>query len=270
MRHSTYVQTHEKGDGFHPRMGRRAKVFTWVAVLALIGVAGFLYLRSDAFDLKRVAVEGNTVVSDAEIQNLLPMGENLFSLDSGEVAQRLSRHPYLAEVQIDKVYPDKLVVRVTERTPACYLAEGPLQLLAGNGTVLPLFGVGDARRVDGAVFDLPVVTGYEVERKGELEPYSDGVILAACGLCAEMQRQALPLLDELVEIRPHADHLEGLLADGARVLFPLESAPSTLAALQAVYTRERQCGFTELDARYSRQVISRHRTGSEMESVTRP
>ena len=76
-----------------------------------------------------------------------------------------------------------------------------------------------------------------------------------------MQRQALPLLDELVEVRPHADHLEGLLADGTRILFPLECAPSTLAALQAVYTRERQVGFTELDARYESQIISRHRTG---------
>jgi hypothetical protein len=255
MRRSTYIQNPETGDGFHPRMGRRAKVFVWVAVLALAGVAAFLYLRSDAFNLKRVTVEGNSVVSDAEIQSLLPMGENLFSLDTDELASRLDRHPYLAEVRLEKVYPDRLVVRVGERTPACYLAEGPLQLLAGNGTVLPLVGE------DGAVFDLPVVTGYEVARKGELETYSDGVLLDACRLCAEMQRQALPLFDELVELRPHADHLEGLLADGGRVLFPLESAPSTLAALQAVYTRERQSGFTELDARYDRQIISRHRAG---------
>ena len=252
----------EKGDGFHPRMGLRARVFTWVAVLALIGVALFLYMRSDAFDLKRVEVEGNAVVTDAEIQSLLPMGENLFSLDTDDLAARLSRHPYLGKVRIEKVYPDELVIRVSERTPACYLAEGTLQLLAGNGTVLPLAGEGTAQgAADGTVFDLPVVTGYSVERKGELEPYEDGLVLAACGLCAEMQRQALPLFDELVEIRPHADHLVGLLADGARILFPLESAPSTLAALQAVYTRERQRGFTELDARYSRQIISRHRTG---------
>ncbi len=269
MRHSTYIQDREKTDGFHPHMGRRAKVFIWVAVLALLGVATFLYLRSDAFALKRVAVEGNVVVSDAEITDLLPLGENLFSLDTDALAARLSRHPYLADVQVDKVYPDKLVIRVTERTPACYLAEGPLQLLAGNGTVLPLggglrptcVGEGETGSGDGTVFDLPVVTGYEVERKGELEFYSDEVILAACGLCAEMQRQALPLFDELVEIRPQADYLEGLLADGARILFPLENVPSTLAALQAVYTRERQSGFTELDARYARQIISRHRTG---------
>ncbi|MCX7022602.1 MAG: FtsQ-type POTRA domain-containing protein [bacterium] len=264
-------QNQDKGDGFHQALSRRAnrakratppaKRVTWVAVLAFIGVAGFLYLRSDAFGLKQVAVEGNTVVTDAQIQSLLPMGENLFSLDTDEIVQRLSRHPYLAQVQIDKVYPDKLVVRVIERTPACYLAEGPLQLLAGNGTVLPMYGESEAGRGDGAVFDLPVVTGYEVVRKGELEPYEDAVILAACGLCAEMQRQALPLYDELVEIRPHTDHLEGLLADGTRVLFPLETAPSTLAALQAVYTRERQGGLTELDARYERQIISRYRTG---------
>ena len=260
-----HIQT-ERSDPSPHKMGRRARIFTWVAVLALIGVALFLYMRSDAFDLKRVEVEGNAVVTDAEIQSLLPMGENLFSLDTDNLAARLSRHPYLGKVLIEKVYPDELVVRVCERTPACYLAEGTLQLLAGNGTVLPrryhLAGEGTAQ---GAVFDLPVVTGYSVERKGELEPYDDGLILAACGLCAEMQRQALPLFDELVEIRPHADHLEGQLADGARILFPLESAPSTLAALQAVYTRERQRGvgntFTELDARYSRQIISRHRTG---------
>jgi hypothetical protein len=253
-RHSPFIQDPDKKDGFHSTLGRRAKVFIWVAGLALAGVAVFLYLRSDAFALKRVAVEGNTVVSDAEITGLLPLGENLFSLDTDALAQRLSRHPYLARAQVEKVYPDKLVVRVTERTPACYLAEGPLQLLAGNGTVLPLAG-------DGSVFDLPVVTGYAVGRMGELETYSDGAVLAACGLCAEMQRQALPLFDELVEIRPQADYLEGLLADGARILFPLDSAPSTLAALQAVYTRERQTVFTELDARYERQIISRHRTG---------
>jgi hypothetical protein len=265
MRHASYIQAPENYGGFHARMGRRAKLFTSVALVALAGVALFLFLRSDVYDLERVAVEGNAVVSDAEITSLLPVGENLFSLDPDAVASRLSRHPYIAGAHLEKVYPDKLIVRVNERTPACWLAEGPLQLLAGDATVLPVYRNRNLppTKGDGAVmiagFDLPVITGYAVERTGELERYSDDLLRAACELCAEMQRQALPLFDELVEVRPHPDHLEGLLADDRRILFPLMTPPAKLAALQAVYTRERHRGFTELDARYERQIVSRNR-----------
>ncbi len=277
MKHTKYIQSPERNeakrvmprqnDGFHSRMGRQKKLFTTVAVVAFIGVAVFLYLRSDIYDLKRVAIEGNAVVSNQEIMNLLPLGENLFSLDLDGIASRLGRHPYIERFYLEKVYPDKLLVRVNERTPACWLAEGSLQLLAGDSTVLPVYETqiipnttgNDAVMIAG--FDLPVITGYEVDRRDELERYSDSLIQAASELCAEMQRQALPLFDELIEIRPHADHLEGLLTDSSRILFPLNISPAKLAALQAVYTRERQNGFIELDARYSRQIISRNPPG---------
>ncbi|MCK4593683.1 FtsQ-type POTRA domain-containing protein [bacterium] len=265
MKHTKYIQPPERNDGFHSRMGRRAKLFTTVAVVALSGVAVLLYLRSDVYDLKRVAICGNAVVSSPEIMNLLPLGENLFSLDLDGVASRLGRHPYIASVFLQKVYPDKLIVRVNELSPACWLAEGPLQLLAGNGTVLPVYQTQILPHTKGddavtiAGFDLPVITSYTVDRRGELERYSDSIVRAASELCAEMQRQALPLFDELIEIRLTRDHLEGLLTDSSRILFPLNVSPAKLAALQAVYTRERQNGLIELDARYSRQIISRNR-----------
>lgn len=264
MRHAEYIQTPEKKDGFFPRMSRRARLFSVVAVVALIGVAVLLYMRSGVYALERVAIEGNALITNTEIELLLPLGENLFSLDTEALSSKLTHHPYIAEAYLEKVYPDKLIVRVNERTPVCWLAEGPLQLLDDNGTVLPIRALekhpetNENNAVKTAGFDLPVITGYAVERRGELERYDDEAIRAACELCAEMQRQALPLFDELIEIRPRDDHLEGLLTDSSRILFPLNVSPAELAALQAVYTRERRNGLIELDIRYERQIISRN------------
>ncbi|HDR06770.1 MAG TPA: FtsQ-type POTRA domain-containing protein, partial [Candidatus Coatesbacteria bacterium] len=96
--------------GRSPARLSRAKLFTALAIACALGVAVFLHLRSDAYSLARLAVSGNVVVSSDEVRALMPMGENLFWLDTGELAARLERHPFLAEVHLEKQYPDKLLV----------------------------------------------------------------------------------------------------------------------------------------------------------------
>ncbi|MCD4733364.1 FtsQ-type POTRA domain-containing protein [bacterium] len=238
--------------GFFARIGRGFSILLILGVFAAIALAVVLYLRGERFDLRRTAIEGNAVVSDEEIKKLLPLGENLFDIDTDELETELGQHPYLSAAVVEKQYPDKLLVVVSERTPALWLAEGPLQLLAGDGTALP-------KQLDesGGGFDLPVLTGYEIERVAPLERYDDPAILAACRLCSEMQHQALPFFDELVELQIRRNHLRGVLASGAVIRFAEQTDPAVLTALQAAYNRELNEGFNEMDTRYAGQIVAR-------------
>lgn len=252
MRKSAVNDNSPAERGFFARIGRGFSILLVLGVFVLVTLAVVLYLRGERFDLRRTAIEGNAVVSDAEIKSLLPLGGNLFDTDTEELEAELGRHPYLSAAVVEKQYPDKLLVIVSERTPALWLAEGPLQLLAGDGTALP-------KQLDesGGGFDLPVLTGYEVERVAPLERYDDSAILAACRLCSEMQHQALPFFDELVELQIRRDHLLGLLTSGAVIRFAEQTDPAVLTALQAVYSRELSSGFRELDTRYVGQIVAR-------------
>ena len=172
--------------------------------------------------------------------------------DTEELANLLEIHPFIQRAVIEKEYPDKLVVSLKERTPVLWLAEGELQLLAGDGTILP------RRLLETGGFDLPVyIPDGELERLAELERHSDESLLSACALCAEMQCLALPLADELIEIEPADNALRGLTAGGGVILLPLEADAALLAALQAVWSRERLTGYSALDARYEGQIVAR-------------
>lgn len=246
------IDGRRRSEGLFQRLGRRARWMIALVSLAVICVAVVLYLRSDHFALRRVAVAGNAVVGDEEIRAALPLEENLFALEVEELEERLERNPFIQRARVEKEYPDKLVVQLSERTPVLWLGGGELQLLAGDGTVLP------RTLLDAGGFDLPVyVPEEELPRLGELERHSDEDLLVACALCDEMQCLALPLADELLELTPVDGGLRGRIADGGDIYLPRKTEDALLAALQAVWSRERLTGYSALDARYEGQIVAR-------------
>lgn len=245
---------HNRGEdgGEFRRRARRSRLIALLITVVVLALATVLVLRSGFFALDRLAVEGNAVVTEEEIAELVPLGENLLEIDTEGLEARLSEHPFISDAAVEKEYPDKLIVVLEERTPVCWLGGGELLLLGGDAVVLP------RAELAAGGFDLPVVQpSDETPRLGVLEHYDNPALIAACALCARMQRQALPIFDELAEIFPTRDHLEARTAGGETILLPMDASPESLAALQAVWSRERLTGIEELDARFRGQIVAR-------------
>ncbi len=83
-----------------------------------LSVLVFGFLFSGDFPVRTVVVEGNQVAyADSIVERSGAMGESIFTLDTGEVARRVSQHPAVASVNVHAELPDTIVVNVTERLP---------------------------------------------------------------------------------------------------------------------------------------------------------
>jgi cell division septal protein FtsQ len=125
-----------------PAAGRRAALsVALVALIVAIPVALFFWGRtSDSFAVKRVVVSGERRLPKREVRRLLTArfeGENLFTIGAGDVRSTLSRYPYVADVDVDRDFPDTLRIRLTEHEPAALiLSNGAWYVLSSDGRVL--------------------------------------------------------------------------------------------------------------------------------------
>jgi cell division septal protein FtsQ len=86
-----------------------------LVVLSSVGLYGAT--TSDAFTLRTTSVTGAVYASAADIDAALtlPAGQNLFSLQAGELVARLERIPAVRSAQATVVLPDTLRVVIRER-----------------------------------------------------------------------------------------------------------------------------------------------------------
>ncbi|OGV48552.1 MAG: hypothetical protein A2X49_15315 [Lentisphaerae bacterium GWF2_52_8] len=108
----------------------------------LLGGWCWLFSKNEHFTLKHIQVQGSGWWKgrDAEIVKVLSLrpGEtNLFSLDLAALRKELSAEPSIESVTMERLMPDTLIVRITERIPRAFLnSRNSGLLLDSSGMVL--------------------------------------------------------------------------------------------------------------------------------------
>lgn len=94
--------------------------------------------RAPELSVHRVMVDGNVQLSDGEILEFLGLsrGANILSLDLEDVRTKLLRSAWIREVEVDRVLPATLILRISERAPVAVAVLDELYLLAEDGTIL--------------------------------------------------------------------------------------------------------------------------------------
>ncbi len=107
-----------------------------------LSVLVFGFLFSGDFPVRVVVVEGNKVAyADSIVERSGAMGQSVFTVDTGVVAQRVAEHPAVASADVRAELPDKIVVKVTERIPVLVWQTGDQAVLVDqHGGVI---GTGD-------------------------------------------------------------------------------------------------------------------------------
>ena len=125
------------------RIGRPSAA--WVltkllAILLLSGGSGLLYhvATSDEFRVTKVVVAGNQLLSVSELEAAAAAyGANIFWVRQGEVRQRLQALPAVQSARVSTFLPNRLEIRVGERTPvAIWQAGGTAFLVDREGRIL--------------------------------------------------------------------------------------------------------------------------------------
>jgi cell division protein FtsQ len=111
------------------------------------GRAGFRYDEVQAPGVRNMKLSTISAIVDEQKTRSLAL------IDLGEIRRRLLEQGWVADAQVSRRYPNKILVRITERKPAAvWQHQGQLKLIAADGALLD--------EVDrDAIPDLPLLIG---------------------------------------------------------------------------------------------------------------
>lgn len=123
-------------------MGIVMRVVVVVAVVAaVLGVAFLVLSNTSTFQITSIDAVASDHVSTDDIQKLAKVeeGTTLLNVDTNAITQNLMKNPWVESVSVEREFPDKLKISVTERTVeavvvmssrsvAWYLGEGEVWL----------------------------------------------------------------------------------------------------------------------------------------------
>ena len=94
-----------------------AKAIAVLAIVAVLAVAAVGVYLSPLFGIKQVTVSGVEHLTADEMTQLanVPSDTTLLRVDAGAIKQSIMRDAWVADVDVQRVFPDTLNLAVTER-----------------------------------------------------------------------------------------------------------------------------------------------------------
>jgi len=166
---------------------RSLKVFSGVFLLIFAGF--FLYnfynffTSSSYFFVKEVEVVGNNRLAVEDIVKSVGLAKdsNIFSVDISSISNVIRGNPWVKDVSVSRLLPDKLSVKLIERRPVAILSKKGIYLIGDDGTVME-------KIEDYSAIPLPLLIGTDaiVKKIGnKLESSSVVTLIEALAFCEE-------------------------------------------------------------------------------------
>lgn len=161
--------------------GRVVAGIAALMVLAALGAGIWMvreFLRTDprfrVASAEQIEVSGNHQVSADDVRSVFgsDVGHNLFFIPIALRRQEMEGLPWVETASVERLLPNRIHVRVTERTPVAFAQNGSaLQLIDRHGVLLDMPSGPDAPQ-----YSFPVLTGVGEEvplstRKARMDAY---------------------------------------------------------------------------------------------------
>ena len=77
------------------------------------------------FDIKEIKIENNEVLEDQELINIFSFlySKNIIFLNSYDLKKNIDQNSFIEKIEIKKIFPNKLVIKVFEREPIAILID---------------------------------------------------------------------------------------------------------------------------------------------------
>jgi cell division protein FtsQ len=163
-----------------------------------------LLLESGYFGVQQIRVENQMRVSEGDILDAsdIKTGDSLFDLELYMIGRKIEEHPWIARADVERSFPNQVVIRVVERQARAIIDLGFLYYVDKAGEVFKLLDAGDQ-------LDYPVITGIDRQYLLENPDQTQGCLNLALLLMDELSNRTLFNLDDISEI--HYDQQEGLI-----------------------------------------------------------
>jgi len=146
---------------------RKKKAQPFLRMIVLLSLAaGFLIaiLSFPFWKISKISVEGTKIVSEGLVKDKarIPLDENIFFLNYGEVAKRIKTIPQIKNVQVSGQLPSGVIIIVEERVPfAVATVSGKYLILDEEGFIIESISeAGSSNDISKArIAELPTVIG---------------------------------------------------------------------------------------------------------------
>ncbi len=191
-----------------------------------------MLLESGYFGVQQVRVENRMRVSEGDIMEAsdIETGDSLFDLKLHMIGRKIEENPWIARADVERSFPDKVVIRVVEREVRAVIDLGYLYYVDKAGEVFKMLETGDQ-------LNYPVITGIDRQYLLDNPDQTQDSLNLALQLMDELNDRTLFNLEDVSEI--HYDQHEGLILHtrigGVPVLMGKQGFNAKLNRLEAIY-----------------------------------
>lgn len=117
---------HKENENHIKNKNKRNKIIKILLLIILIGLAVTFALLSPMFNIQNIEILGNNQISQEELKSLsgIQINENIFKISTLAVTNSIKQNAYVNEVQIHKILPNTIQIKVREREPNYMLEYG--------------------------------------------------------------------------------------------------------------------------------------------------
>lgn len=96
---------------------RKKITLTFVIIMLVVGAIFAYLLVSPSFNIQEITVKGNKQLTRQQVLTMaeIKQGDNIFSKIGIVTKVRLKQNGYIEDAKINKIYPNKIEIEVTER-----------------------------------------------------------------------------------------------------------------------------------------------------------
>lgn len=110
-----------------------------LSAIAAGGYEGYGYvISSPYFNISEIALEGNVHLKRDEVLSLcnIKTGQSIFSADIDDIYKQLKGHPWIRDAAVKKEMPDRVSIKISERSPTAVLKSKGIYLMDNEGVIL--------------------------------------------------------------------------------------------------------------------------------------
>ena len=213
-------------------------------------------LEDPYFRVKEVKVEGGRKITKETLLSLTVMEgmPNLFSVKLKDVVKQLESHPWVGQVRVRKVFPNKILIQIEERKPMAIIQLEELYYIDTQGEIFSPVGEKDE-------YNYPYLTGLtrQVLEKDPVE--AKRLISKAMELLRIVLQEKVPPLEEISEI--HMEKTFGIhcftRSEGLEVKLGWEDFKEKLRRLSLIWSdlRKRGCSVVSIDCSDLKRMVVR-------------
>ena len=233
------------GERFQRILKKAVRVAFQLLLLALFFFIGYrVYVRlleDPLFRVREVEVEGSRKVPRETILSLIELEgmPNLFTLRLREVAKRLELNPWIEQVKVRKVFPNKIWIQIEERKPIAILQLEELYYIDTKGVIFS--PVGDRDK-----YNYPFLTGLTRQALEKDPVEAKHLIMKALEFLRIVNKEKVFSPEEISEI--HMEKVFGIQyftkTEGVEVRMGWEHFGEKLRRLSIIWSDLRKRGLS--------------------------